>query len=79
MGRILGGGWSESEAFSLSVFFRGGDWSESESCLLWVPFALDDLRESGEGFLLDDELGFFLAGDESINEKILSKCFNKRM
>lgn len=78
MERFLGGDWSESEAFSLSVFFRGGDWSESESCLLWVPFSLDR-RESGESFLLDDELGFFLVGDESNNEKILSKCFNKHM
>lgn len=53
-GRLLGGDWSESEPRLVFERILGGDWSESESCLFWA--------------LLDDELGFLLAGDESDNE-----------
>lgn len=66
-GCLLGGDWSESDASLFDGLFRGGDWSESESCLFWDLFVSGD--RSGDRFLLDnDELGFFLLGDESDRE-----------
>ena len=60
---FLGGDWSLSVFPPFCIFLRGGDWSKSESCRFGA------LVESVERFWLDEELGFFLTGEDSGEEE----------